>query len=101
MRSIRFFLLADATMMNAYARKENNTLDTVVYNLVKEDLEKDDIIFISDYLNYQVGILCTLQGEWVIWGYFPTPKPTVSNVVAFYNEMHRLGISTRFHISKC
>ncbi|XP_039261937.2 uncharacterized protein LOC120338071 [Styela clava] len=91
----------DVTMMNAYAQLENKTLNTVVYNLVRDDLEKDEIMFISDYRNYQAGILCTLQGQWIIRVYFPSPTPTVTNVVAFFNEMHRLGISTRLLLSEC
>ncbi|XP_039256204.2 uncharacterized protein LOC120332928 isoform X2 [Styela clava] len=41
------------------------------------------------------------MGKWNIWTYFPNSTPSVNNVVAFYNKLTELEISTTFHLSLC
>nr|XP_039265850.1 uncharacterized protein LOC120341413 isoform X2 [Styela clava] len=37
----------------------------------------------------------------MIWGYFPSPNPTLSQIAAFVNVLHDVGISAKFHASTC
>ncbi|XP_039265849.2 uncharacterized protein LOC120341413 [Styela clava] len=75
-------------------------------------LDMDDFLadghpaFLSDYENYIAVFVCPPngladEGHRMIWGYFPSPNPTLSQVAAFMNVLHDVGISAKFHASTC
>ncbi|XP_077976631.1 uncharacterized protein LOC144432406 isoform X2 [Styela clava] len=68
---------------------------------VENVLLERDFAFISDYLNYCMGILCSAEGQWIVWIYFPTKTPSLTNIAAAYNELQRLGVSTQLYASQC
>ncbi|XP_077971656.1 uncharacterized protein LOC120341255 [Styela clava] len=67
----------------------------------EEYLLKNDWVFITDYSNFFEVMLCPAEGEWLIWNFFKQPKPSLNSVIKFYNKLHELGVSTRFHASRC
>nr|XP_039265868.1 uncharacterized protein LOC120341428 [Styela clava] len=66
-----------------------------------ETLLKDDFVLIADYSNYFGIIYCSAEGEWILWNYFRQPKPSLHSIIKFYNKLHELGVSARFHASRC
>nr|XP_039257780.1 uncharacterized protein LOC120334351 isoform X5 [Styela clava] len=68
---------------------------------VENVLLERDFAFISDYLNYCMGILCSAEGQWIVWIYFQTKTPSLTNIAAAYNELQRLGVSTQLYASQC
>nr|XP_039257782.1 uncharacterized protein LOC120334352 isoform X2 [Styela clava] len=68
---------------------------------VENVLLERDFAYISDYLNYWMAILCSAEGQWIVWVYFPTKTPNLTNIAAAYNELQRMGVSTQLHASQC
>ncbi|XP_039257483.2 uncharacterized protein LOC120334098 [Styela clava] len=91
----------DSSITNAYTVDEDGNYNTAADNIVKSVLLERDYAFISDYLNYWMGIICSSEGQWDVWIYFPTKTPNLSNIAAAYNELQRMGISTQLHASQC
>nr|XP_039265670.1 uncharacterized protein LOC120341255 [Styela clava] len=67
----------------------------------EENLLKKDYLFITDYSNYFGVMLCPAEGEWLLWNFFKQPKPSLNSVIKFYNKLHELVVSARFHASRC
>ncbi|XP_077976464.1 uncharacterized protein LOC144432179 isoform X2 [Styela clava] len=67
----------------------------------EENLIKNDYVFITDYSNYFGIMLCLEEGEWLLWNFFKQPKPSLNSVIKFYNKLHELGVSARFHAPRC
>nr|XP_039260771.1 uncharacterized protein LOC120337117 [Styela clava] len=66
-----------------------------------EILLKDDNVFLTDYANYLTVMQCPAEGKWIILNYFKQPQPSLDSVIKFYNKLHELGVSARFHASRC
>nr|XP_039266000.1 uncharacterized protein LOC120341538 [Styela clava] len=63
-------------------------------------------VYLTDYKNYFAGFLCPSDGtshddQQIIWGCFPSPNPTLSQVAAFINVLQEVGIFANFHASTC
>ncbi|XP_077976630.1 uncharacterized protein LOC144432406 isoform X1 [Styela clava] len=91
----------DFSMTNAYTFDENGKYNSAADSTVENVLLERDFAFISDYLNYCMGILCSAEGQWIVWIYFPTKTPSLTNIAAAYNELQRLGVSTQLYASQC
>nr|XP_039272210.1 uncharacterized protein LOC120346509 [Styela clava] len=63
-------------------------------------------VHMTDYKNYIASFVCPPGGisdkeHQMIWGFFPSPNPTLSQIAAYLNVLHQLGISVNFHASTC
>ncbi|XP_039255601.2 uncharacterized protein LOC120332426 [Styela clava] len=72
-----------------------------VHDTDNDELTGNGVVFWTDYKNYFALIECRNNGGWIIWVYFPSITPSVTNLVALYNKLHEIGVSTTFHISRC
>ncbi|XP_039257781.2 uncharacterized protein LOC120334352 [Styela clava] len=91
----------DFSMTDAYTVDENGKYNSAADSIVENVLLERDYAFISDHLNYWMAILCSEEGQWIVWVYFPTKTPNLTNIAAAYNELQRLGVSTQLHASQC
>ncbi|XP_077976625.1 uncharacterized protein LOC144432402 isoform X1 [Styela clava] len=91
----------DFSMTNAYTFDEHGKYNSAADSIVENVLLERDFAFISDYLNYCMGILCSAEGQWIVWIYFQTKTPSLTNIAAAYNELQRLGVSTQLYASQC
>ncbi|XP_077976627.1 uncharacterized protein LOC144432403 [Styela clava] len=91
----------DFSMNNAYSFDENGQFNSAANSIVENVLLERDFAYISDYLNYWMAILCSAEGQWIVWVYFPTKTPNLTNIAAAYNELQRMGVSTQLHASQC
>ncbi|XP_039265865.1 uncharacterized protein LOC120341426 [Styela clava] len=85
----------------AYEYKLDGKFNAKARKIDEENLIQDEYVFITDYSNYFGVMLCTAEGEWILWNSFKQPKPSLNSVIKFYNKLHELGVSARFHASRC
>nr|XP_039274170.1 uncharacterized protein LOC120348113 [Styela clava] len=65
-----------------------------------------NFVFVTDYENYFASFLCPPGGisdheHRMIRGFFPSPNSILSQVAAFINVLHGVGISAKFYPSTC
>ncbi|XP_077965683.1 uncharacterized protein LOC120334271 [Styela clava] len=91
----------EPVMTTLYTREKNGNFNRAANKLVHKVILDNDFLFVTDHRNYIMTIFCSNDAQWVIWIFFPTPNPDLSNIAAAYNKMHRMGISAGFHASQC
>ncbi|XP_077976770.1 uncharacterized protein LOC120335504 isoform X3 [Styela clava] len=69
-------------------------------------LTNGNSVYLTDYENYLTLFLCPSNGiadkeHRMIRGFFPSPNPTLSQVAAFINALHEIGIFAKFYASTC
>ncbi|XP_077976244.1 uncharacterized protein LOC144432075 [Styela clava] len=89
----------------AINREMNGLHDKVLLD-IEEYLAEGYPTFLTDYENYFAVFDCPPnlladEAHRMIWGYFPSPNPTLSQVAAFINVLHDVGISANFQASTC
>nr|XP_039257779.1 uncharacterized protein LOC120334351 isoform X4 [Styela clava] len=67
----------DFSMTNAYSIDENGQFNSAANSIVENVLLERDFAYISDYLNYWMAILCSAEGQWIVWIYFQTKTPSL------------------------
>ncbi|XP_039248179.2 uncharacterized protein LOC120326034 [Styela clava] len=85
----------------AHEYKLDGKFNAEARKIDEENLIQNEYVFITDYSNYFGVMLCTAEGEWLLWNSFKQPKPSLNSVIKFYNKLHELGVSARFHASLC
>ncbi|XP_039265431.2 uncharacterized protein LOC120341064 [Styela clava] len=88
-----------------YVRELNGPDEKTVLR-IDHVIADENQVFLTDYKNYIAGFICppdpTFDDEHrFVWGFFPSPNPTLSQIAAFMNVLHDAGISTHFHSSTC
>nr|XP_039265432.1 uncharacterized protein LOC120341065 [Styela clava] len=86
--------------------RESNGLDEKTVLRIDHVVADGNQVFLTDYKNYIAGFICPpdpiIDNEHrFVWGFFPSPNPTLSQIAAFMNVLHDAGISTHFHSSTC
>ncbi|XP_077976769.1 uncharacterized protein LOC120335504 isoform X2 [Styela clava] len=83
-----------------------NGLDSETVMDMDNFLTNGNSVYLTDYENYLTLFLCPSNGiadkeHRMIRGFFPSPNPTLSQVAAFINALHEIGIFAKFYASTC
>ncbi|XP_077970181.1 uncharacterized protein LOC120331764 [Styela clava] len=94
-----------AELYAAHAREMNGNYNAAI-RAMDDYFFIADWLFLTDYTNYFAVFLCPTMkfcdtDLHIVWGYFPSPTPTLKQIAAFYNALHDQGISAKFHVSDC
>ncbi|XP_039265526.1 uncharacterized protein LOC120341149 [Styela clava] len=102
------YLLSKSDRKHNHAKHESemNAMDRKAVLDMDNFFDNGDHVFLTDYENYFAIFICPPngvagKGHRLVWGCFSNPTPTLSQVAAFINVLHEVGISANFHASTC